>query len=196
VAGANQETSQNHCRLKWRGVVGVMEEGVGSRMARVLARVQRQLRERDERIALLEQQLARRDEESSEQVAALLREVLGSGEEEMEEAQGDDSDVTPVPAAAAPLVLRPQLSSRLSASGTDFSAFSKRAGARQRLSGVVTGLPAASSESPLGEEIALAPSPLQSPVVPRPAANNSSGWATRRCISTISTRWPSSRGGR
>ena len=159
-------------------------EGVESRLGSLLARLQRQLRERDERIALLEQQLARREEDTQEEAADLLRELMGDAEQP---AQNIDAEADPVPVAVAtgPQMHRPQLASRLSASGTDFSLFSKKSAVRQRLSGAVgggAGLPAASSDSPLSEEPAPSP-PVPSPVpspVPRPAANNSPGLGNKK----------------
>ncbi len=134
----------------------------------MLRRLERQLRDRDERIALLEEQLERRDEDMAVEARRLLLEITGGDGRTEEEAV--------VPSPVAPLQLRPQLASRLSASGTDFSAFSVKHRRRSSQLGAVRGdVPTGSSDSPLGKaegESVLSPVPKPAPAIGSPGLGN------------------------
>ncbi len=93
------------------------------KVSRALGLLEQKIRERDERIALLEHHLRERDKNELSASSSLLSELFGhSLSEKPQEASTTQSKEVEQSA----VVMRPVLSSRLSASGTDFSSFSKR----------------------------------------------------------------------
>jgi hypothetical protein len=127
------------------------------KVARLFGLLESRLRERDARILFLERQLKDHDDKASLASTALLSELLATAEE---------SSLQPVP-AEQPVPFKPILSSRLSASGTDFSSFSKRHYAKGNPDGAVGESGGAGLHS-TEAEIELVP-------VPRSVAGGSSG---------------------